>query len=208
MDYRGLKSNSVFIEAGSFDDFGGWVLDTQFVEAMGSAFLLAHGLGKPVRDAVKRVTFPAEGTYRAFALTRDWVAPWKRGAAPGLFEIRVGDKKLGRVFGNEGAEWRWQFGGPIDINSRETVVALNDLTGFEGRVAALFFTMDENFSPPYEKAELENFRRQLTGNENERDLGDFDIVIAGGGISGICAALSSARGGLKTALVQDRPVVG
>ncbi|MCE5348135.1 MAG: pyridine nucleotide-disulfide oxidoreductase, partial [Bacteroidales bacterium] len=38
----------VLIEAESFKDKGGWVVDQQFVEQMGSPYLLAHGLGNPV----------------------------------------------------------------------------------------------------------------------------------------------------------------
>lgn len=36
----------------------------------------------------------------------------------------------------------------------------------------------------------------------------YDVVVVGGGISGICAAISSARHGAETALVQNRPVLG
>jgi hypothetical protein len=36
----------------------------------------------------------------------------------------------------------------------------------------------------------------------------FDFCVIGGGMSGICAAIAAARHGLKTALVQDRPVLG
>ena len=36
----------------------------------------------------------------------------------------------------------------------------------------------------------------------------YDVVVVGGGLAGICAALASARGGVKTALIQDRPVLG
>jgi hypothetical protein len=36
----------------------------------------------------------------------------------------------------------------------------------------------------------------------------FDLVIAGGGLAGVCAALAAARRGLKTCLVQERPVLG
>lgn len=36
----------------------------------------------------------------------------------------------------------------------------------------------------------------------------FDTVIAGGGISGVCAAIASARAGALTALIQNRPVLG
>ncbi len=36
----------------------------------------------------------------------------------------------------------------------------------------------------------------------------YDFIVVGGGITGMCAALSAARHGVKTALVQDRPVLG
>lgn len=35
-----------------------------------------------------------------------------------------------------------------------------------------------------------------------------DLVIVGGGLAGVCAALSAARSGLKCVLIQDRPVLG
>lgn len=35
-----------------------------------------------------------------------------------------------------------------------------------------------------------------------------DLVITGGGLSGVCAAMTAAREGLKVILVQDRPVLG
>ena len=36
----------------------------------------------------------------------------------------------------------------------------------------------------------------------------YEVVVVGGGISGMCAAIASARHGAKTALVQNRPVLG
>lgn len=36
----------------------------------------------------------------------------------------------------------------------------------------------------------------------------YDVVVCGGGLAGVCAAIASARGGAKTCLVQDRPVLG
>jgi len=38
--------------------------------------------------------------------------------------------------------------------------------------------------------------------------GKFDVLVAGGGLAGVSAALAAARLGCKTALVQDRPVLG
>lgn len=35
-----------------------------------------------------------------------------------------------------------------------------------------------------------------------------DFVVVGGGLSGVCAAVSAARKGIKTVLIQDRPVLG
>jgi len=36
----------------------------------------------------------------------------------------------------------------------------------------------------------------------------YDVIVCGGGLAGVCAAIAAARGGAKTALVQDRPVLG
>lgn len=36
----------------------------------------------------------------------------------------------------------------------------------------------------------------------------YDVVVIGGGLSGMCAAVAAARQGSKTCLVQDRSVYG
>lgn len=36
----------------------------------------------------------------------------------------------------------------------------------------------------------------------------FELVVCGGGLAGVCAAIAASRLGLKTALIQDRPVLG
>src|SRR5690242_21326549 len=35
-----------------------------------------------------------------------------------------------------------------------------------------------------------------------------DIVVVGGGMAGVCAAVTAARSGAKVVLIQDRPVLG
>jgi len=37
---------------------------------------------------------------------------------------------------------------------------------------------------------------------------EFDVCVVGGGMAGMCAAISAARNGAKTAIVHDRPVFG
>ena len=37
---------------------------------------------------------------------------------------------------------------------------------------------------------------------------DADYVVAGGGLAGVCAAITAARAGLRVVLIQDRPVLG
>lgn len=44
--------------------------------------------------------------------------------------------------------------------------------------------------------------------ERERVYRKYDVIVVGGGMSGLCAAMGSARQGAKTALVQDRSVFG
>jgi len=41
-----------------------------------------------------------------------------------------------------------------------------------------------------------------------RESHGFDVVVIGGGMAGLCAAIASARNGARTALVHDRPVFG
>lgn len=36
----------------------------------------------------------------------------------------------------------------------------------------------------------------------------FDVVVVGGGIAGLCAAVAAARNGARTGLIQDRPMLG
>ena len=37
---------------------------------------------------------------------------------------------------------------------------------------------------------------------------NYDVIVVGGGMAGVCAAISSARHGAKTALVHARPMLG
>ena len=203
-------SGSVLIETERFAEYGGWVDDSQFMDQMGSSFLLAHGLGTPVADASTTVKLTRPGRYRVWVRTRDWVAPWNAPGAPGRFQVLIDDVPVGTVFGTQGADWQWQDGGVIRL---DTVLrlALHDLTGFDGRCDALLFVPENGsgYVPPNDPPMLAALRTNLSDLPRiPVDAGHFDLVVVGGGIAGTCAAVSAARHGLSVALIQDRPVLG
>ncbi|HEV7869443.1 MAG TPA: NADH-dependent oxidoreductase, partial [Chthoniobacteraceae bacterium] len=135
-------ADQLFVEAESFQQQGGWVLDTQFIHIMGSPYLMAHGLGTPVQDATTSVTFPSTGKYHVWVRTKDWVAQWKAPGTPGRFQLLVNGQPLPETFGTQSATWFWHDGGTVEIVSPQTTLALRDLTGFNGRCDALFFSKD------------------------------------------------------------------
>ena len=53
--------NEIVMECEQFADKGGWTIDSQVIDEMGSAYLLAHGVGKPVADAKTRVAAEFKG---------------------------------------------------------------------------------------------------------------------------------------------------
>lgn len=200
--------STLLVEAEAFDQSGGWVHDQQFMDIMGSPYLLAHGIGIPVADATTHVEFPEPGEYRVWVRTRDWVAPWGASGAPGRFQVLLDGKALPTTFGTEGDAWHWQDGGLIELGTAAQL-ALHDLTGFEGRCDAILFCQDTNWTPPHDSEELATFRREALGLAAEPVATEvFDLVVIGGGVAGTSAAVTAARLGLTVALVQDRPVLG
>lgn len=53
--------SGLLVEAETFDNYGGWVLDSQFETQMGSLYLLAHGNGRPVEDATTLISIEDDG---------------------------------------------------------------------------------------------------------------------------------------------------
>ncbi|MBK5195216.1 MAG: FAD-dependent oxidoreductase [Proteiniphilum sp.] len=203
------NAQSIFIEAESFQYKGGWVVDQQFMDLMGSPYLMAHGLGTPVSDATTTVNFTKLGEYTVFVRTYDWTSPWTSDEGPGKFQLTINDRPLNtKVLGTKSDAWEWQEVGKININQMSVKIGLRDLTGFNGRCDAIYFTMD-NLPPPNEMESLDAFRKEKLGlPKTTPEAGKFDFVIVGGGVAGITAAITAARMGLKVALVQDRPVLG
>lgn len=195
----------LLIEAESFSNKGGWVVDPQFVEQMGSPYLMAHGMGKLVDNAVTTIKIPKKGKYKVWVRTKNW-APgnWD---APGQFQVLINGQALENKLGLTPG-WGWELAGEIKLKAKNTEVALKDLTGFNGRCDAIYFTQADE-KPPLGGDKLMSWRKEKfqepVGPETTQE---FDLVITGGGIAGCAAAIAAAEQGLNVALIHDRPLLG
>lgn len=204
-----VNSAEMLVEAESFANKGGWVVDQQFMDLMGSPYLMAHGMGKPVDNATTLVRFPESGAYHVFVRTFNWVSPWYAGEGPGRFTLKVDDRKLPVVLGVKGTAWFWQYAGKVTVRDTKCILGLNDLTGFNGRCDAIYFTTDPHGIPPEDVSKLADFRKILLQIPSvPSETVNYDFVVAGGGIAGMCAAVAASRLGAKVALINDRPVLG
>jgi len=198
----------IFIECETFDDLGGWTVETQCREAMGSFWIFAHGVGIPVADAETAVELPHVGNWHFFVRTRDWSAVWQRGSSAGKFQLLVNGEAFAAELGTNGAAWAWQFAGVRELAGGRHRISLHDLTGFDGRCDAVYITDDPQDVPPDDPAVLQRLRRELCHTVIENDPEFYDLIVCGGGYAGLCAALAAERENLKTIVFQDRPVAG
>lgn len=206
---QGSQAADLLVEAESFSNKGGWVVDQQFMDLMGSPYLLAHGMGVPVEDATTGVAFPKRGEYYVYVRTYNWTAPWRQGEGPGRFTLSVGEETISQVLGCTGEAWMWQEAGKVSVKEKNAVIRLHDLTGFDGRCDAIYFTTKKGDVPPSDLVELDAFRRKaLHLPDKVPSAGTYDLVVVGAGIAGMSAAVSAARLGCNVALINDRPVVG
>lgn len=204
-------AETVFLETEAFDNWGGWVNDTQFMDQMGSPYLLAHGMGRPVADAKTTFIVHESGTYSVWARTKNWVrhvyseqgrvAPV---ATAGLFKIVVNGRELPVVLGKQGdGGWIWVKVHAVELKAGErNTIALRDTDGFDGRCDAIVLTTETDAGP------ILAAPRHPSAVVKPSPGRTYDLVVVGGGIAGICTAVSAARLGLATALVHDRPVLG
>ena len=184
---------------------GGWKLDCQFMDVMGSPCLLAHGMGRPVADSRAVVDLPAPGRWRVAVRAKNWLPegcgyPASAPDYPGSFRVLVDGRALATTFGRGPKRWSWEDGGEVDCASRRVTVALRDEDGFDGRCAGVVFY--RGAFPLAPDAALD------VRGEAGAERSSYDLVVVGGGVPGCCAAVAAARAGIRVALVQDRPVLG
>lgn len=204
------NTSSILVEAESFTRTGGWVLDQQSIDQIGSTYLLAHGLGNPCADAETSISFPNAGEYHVWVRTREWSTTKSRQDAPGKFQVLINNVALDTIFGVQKPEWNWQYGGKVKLAEAKLKVALHDLTGFEGRCDAIILSTNKNLIEHQSLDPLLQLRKKLsksTGKVHQISE-NYDLVVVGGGIAGITTSLTAARLGLKVALVHNRPVLG
>lgn len=199
------QNRTYWLETELFRDPGGWTDDSQFVDQMGSPFLLAIGLKGPVADATTEADVTAAGRYRLWVRARDWDVEH----SPGAFEILLNGKPT-KVFGQSKQKgWVWEDGGTFDLPAGKLEVRLHDRTGHYGRCDAVVLTDDPSYRPPDDLKQLAAQRIDRGGvSRDVKEMGPFDTVVVGGGLAGTFAAVSAARMGCRVALVQDRPVLG
>ncbi len=200
-------STKIWVEAESFHHLGGWLIETQSVPLMGSAYIMAHGMGIPVEDAKTSVTLPHKAVWHYWVRTRDWTAVWGRGTSAGQFHLIVNNQELETDLGTNGTDWTWQYAGCMECDEGIVSLALHDLTGFNGRCDALYIT-DGTEIPSNNSEDISCMRRTLGLAEPVVSDEKFDLIIAGGGMAGTCMALSAIRAGVKTLLIQDRSILG
>ena len=201
-----VSAQDLLVEAESFDNPGGWVVDPQFVEQMGSPYLMAHGIGKKVENASTEVTFEKGGQYHIWVRTMNWApGEWD---APGRFSLKVGDMAFDKTLGLRSG-WGWEYVGKTKIGKDKSVaLELIDLTGFNGRCDAIYFSTSDK-EPPSSPKKLAEWRKTITAEPNApKEENTYDLVVVGGGLAGCAAAIAGAEQGLKVALIHDRPVLG
>lgn len=226
-------NNSVMALATRFNDKGDWTLEQQFVLQMGSSYLMAHGLGTPLaKDAKTEINIPEGGDYRLWIRTKNWTAFWSEGKTPGIFQVLIDGKADPSEFGigkapldvkagidfpddidtsrearAERAQWYWQKGETYHLTKGSHSIALHDLMGLDGRCDAIILTSTDEV-PGDSLEDYRALREALLGPGKPEDKGNYDLVVIGAGMSGLCAAIAAARLGLKVALVQDRYILG
>jgi len=201
-------NNSVLLPASMFSDKGGWTLDQQFMQQCGSSFLLAHGLGKPVEDATTMFEIPSDGLYNVFVRTRNWTSRWSDAPTPGVFRLLLDGSLLSETLGTGKRQWHWQSVGKQFLNKGTHKVGVHDLSGFDARIDSVLLTKTDSV-PPDDADAARVLRKTLLGQPKNKVVEkEYDFVVAGGGVAGMCAAIAAARKGLSVALIQDRMVLG
>jgi hypothetical protein len=192
----------VFLEARDFADYGGWSLESSFITATGSEYLMAKGYPSPVAPACTSQLIKKAGTYSVFCRCKNWAPEF----TPGRFKVVINGQQLPQEMGVfPEAQWVWQKAGELPLELGQAEVLLQDLTGNYGRCSSILLTTDPDYLPP---GNLSAKSLQIPASRPTVTTHPYDLIVVGGGVAGTLAAISAARGGCRVALLHNRPVLG
>ena len=196
----------IWIDAVDFDCYGGFIAETQFIREMGQPYLLANGVGSPIVPASVSFSVRDGGMYRFFIRTKNWCSEH----SPDGLILAVDGKRAKHICSQMNVrDWYFEIGGDFLLSKGTHKLTVSDTTGWFGRFSAVVITNDYDFMPSRELSILKRQRAEIKGEPyGETDLGSYDFIVVGGGVGGIVSAITAARYGLKTALVNDRPRLG
>ncbi len=197
---------TIWIDALEFDNFGGFVKDTQFVAEMGQGYLLADGAGTPVEPATVKFTVEEDGYYRFYIRTKNWCV----GYEPDGLKLAVDGELYPHISGIMQINgWYFEVAADFNLTVGEHTLSVYDTTGWCGRFADVVITNDYDFTPSPELRVMKKQRAEIKGISTEPIIHKkYDLVVAGSGAAAVVSAISAARYGLKVALLSARPVLG
>lgn len=200
-------SPEICVETEFFDNIGGWTIDRQFYDQLGSAYLIAHGTGIPVADASTTIDIKKAGKYNVWARTFNWTAPFNGNStdpalSAGRFTLSVDGTQLGGELGVSTTEWGWEKAGAVELEKGKALLSLHDLTGFDGRCDAILLTTEENPSFPVRNGGVPQ------GVRVKKCPATYDLIVVGAGTAGISAAVGASRLGLNVLLIDEKDVLG
>ena len=196
----------LWIDAVDFEDYGGFVLETQFVREMGQPYLMANGVGEAAPPASVKLHIKEGGAYRFFVRTKNWYTEH----APDGLVLEVDGVRARHVLSRMNVSgWYFEIGADFVLEKGEHVLRVYDTTGWFGRFSCVVITNDLDFVPSRELSVLKK-QRALIKDEPAivTDLGGYDLAVVGGGVGGIVTAVTASRYGLRVALINDRPILG
>lgn len=196
----------IWIDAVDFSDYGGFVKETQFVREMGQPYLLANGTGTPVKPATVSFEVKSNSFYRFFVRTKNWLCDY----APDGIVLEIDGVKSEHICAKcHTSGWNFEIGADVELTAGKHTLKVYDTDGWFARFAAIVITNDYSFTPSPEISRLKKQRNRFKGITPKLSfMGSYDLIVAGGGVAGVVTAITAARYGLKTALINDRPVLG
>ena len=97
-----------------------------------------------------------------------------------------------------------QPAGTVSVKAGIVVLTLKDLTGFNGRCDAIYFTTEKGQLPPARTTQLTDFRKRCWIFQPNRTI-LYDVIVTGGGIAGMVCSRNRFQIGMQSGINQRPP---